>query len=188
MASSITRKLLVAAVTAIVVSATAWSATAGGRSDLDAAKHATRQYRHSTATAEAGGYGLFKDVLGIACIDMPGIGGMGFHYANGNLVGDTVLDPTTPEALVYAPKRKGGVKLAALEYIVFQDAWDAGHSSPPRLFGQEFNFTPAPNRFGIPAYYSLHAWVWKHNPAGKFAPWNPRVSCAPADDKKGARG
>jgi hypothetical protein len=40
--------------------------------------------------------------------------------------------------------------------------------------------TPDGNRFGLPAFYSLHAWVWKHNPAGTFAMWNPNVTCANA--------
>jgi hypothetical protein len=50
------------------------------------------------------------------------------------------------------------------------------------LFDQEFMVTPHPNRFGLPAFYSLHAWIWKHNPAedGMFAMWNPDVSCAAA--------
>jgi hypothetical protein len=37
--------------------------------------------------------------------------------------------------------------------------------------------TKAPNRFGLPAFYSLHVWVWKHSPAGMFAMWNPTVHC-----------
>jgi hypothetical protein len=40
--------------------------------------------------------------------------------------------------------------------------------------------TPADNRFGLPAFYSLHVWVWKHNPKGTFEPWNPQVHCLPA--------
>jgi hypothetical protein len=56
----------------------------------------------------------------------------------------------------------------------------ATHSSPPSLFGQTFNFTPAPNRYGLPAFYSLHAWIWKNNPEGMFAMWNPDISCANA--------
>lgn len=23
----------------------------------------------------------------------------------------------------------------------------------------------------------LHAWIWKHNPSGTFAEWNPNVRC-----------
>ena len=28
-----------------------------------------------------------------------------------------------------------------------------------------------------PAFYLMHAWVWKPNPAGMFADWNPNVIC-----------
>ena len=41
-------------------------------------------------------------------------------------------------------------------------------------------FTPAPNRYAIPAFWSLHAWIYKDNPTvpdGMFAPFNPDVSC-----------
>lgn len=81
-----------------------------------------------------------------------------------------------PETLVYAPEN-GKLRLAAVEYLVLKPAWDAKHASPPSLFGHRFNVTPAGNRFGLPAFYSLHAWIWKHNPAGTFAMWNPAVSC-----------
>jgi len=30
---------------------------------------------------------------------------------------------------------------------------------------------------GSPAFYSLHAWIWKDNPAGMFSMWNPDVHC-----------
>ena len=32
----------------------------------------------------------------------------------------------------------------------------------------------------VPAvgFWLQHAWVWKHNPAGMFADWNPEVSCS----------
>jgi hypothetical protein len=131
------------------------------------------------------GYGLFKDKNGIACIDMapmPGMpgGAMGIHYVNGDLVGNPDENPAMPEALVYEPEKNGQLRLVALEYVVLKSAWDAQHSSPPSLFGQEFNFTPDGNRYGLPAFYSLHAWIWKNNPAGMFAMWNPDVSCANA--------
>jgi hypothetical protein len=130
--------------------------------------------------AESAHYAKLLDAAGIACIDMPGQGAMGIHYVNGTFVKDTVLDPARPEAAVYEPQANGQLRLVALEYIVFQDAWDAKYSSPPKLFGQTFMFTPSPNRFGIPAFYSLHAWLWKANPAGTFAMWNPSVTCAHA--------
>ena len=45
------------------------------------------------------------------------------------------------------------------------------------LFGQMFMLTPAGNRYGLPAFYSLHVWVWMHNPSGMFSMWNPSVHC-----------
>jgi hypothetical protein len=152
-------------------------ASAGSEHSLTAAtKPATARY-HDLSKAEAAGYGLLTDAAGIACIDNQPVGGMGVHYVKGSLVGDTVLDAEHPEALVYAPNAAGKFKLAALEYIVFKAAWDAGHSSVPSLFGQDFNLTPSPNRFGLPAFYSLHAWVWEPNSSGLLQPWNPRVHC-----------
>jgi len=90
---------------------------------------------------------------------------------------DGLLDATRPEIVIYEPTSNGGRKLIGADYLVLAEAWDATHSSPPELFGQPFNFTAAGNRFGLPAYYSLHAWIWKHNPAGTFEMWNPDVSC-----------
>ena len=56
--------------------------------------------------------------------------------------------------------------------------WDANGVGPPILMGQLFDYMDAPNRFGLPAFYSLHVWAWKFNPEGVFSMWNPRVSCA----------
>jgi hypothetical protein len=166
------KHLLVGLVAVAVVVPAALAAT---RSDLAAAKHATAAFQ-DVAAAAAAGYGEFRDAHGLACIEMPGVGAMGIHYVNGAFVGDAVVDATRPEALVYEP-RHGQLRLVALEYIVFQAAWDAEHSDRPSLFGQEFELVPSPNRYGIPAFYELHAWVWKSNPSGLFADWNPRVSC-----------
>ena len=69
------------------------------------------------------------------------------------------------------------MSLVALEYVVIQSVWDGAHSGVPELFGQKFMLTPAGNRFGLPAFYSLHAWIWKHNPKGTFEAWNPQVHC-----------
>lgn len=143
-----------------------------------AAMHATQGFTRVPA-ARAAGYGLFKDMDGIACIAMRGMGGMGIHYVNGSLV-DARVQARHPEALVYRFTRNGHLRLAALEYVVLRSVWRQAHGANaprPRLFGHRFNFTPAGNRFGLPAYYSLHAWLWYANPAGRFAPFNPRVHC-----------
>jgi hypothetical protein len=174
-----TRLLLAALVIGVAVGIPSIAGLASAGNDHSATavtKSATGRF-HNLAAAENAGYALFPDAQGIRCIDNQPVGGMGVHYVKGSLVGDTVLDPEQPEALVYAPNADGRLKLAALEYIVFQAAWDAEHSSPPSLFGHEFGLVPAGNRYGIPAFYELHAWVWKPNPSGMFFEWNPRVSC-----------
>jgi hypothetical protein len=139
-------------------------------------RHATDQF-HDLTRAENSGYGFFTDAQGIACIDMPGMGGMGVHFVDSALVGDPTEHALRPEALVYRLDANGKLRLAAVEYVVIASAWDATHPAPPKLYGQTFALTPAGNRYGLPAYYSLHAWAWYHNPAGMFAPYNPRVQC-----------
>jgi hypothetical protein len=139
------------------------------------ARPATAHF-HNVAMADAAGYGEFPDAQGIACIELPGTGAMGVHYVNGSLVGDDVLDPRRPEALVYE-RRGGNLHLVALEYIVFKGIWEEEHTGRPSLFGRVFDFTDSPNRYGIPPFYSLHAWAWKVNPSGNFFAWNPRVDC-----------
>jgi hypothetical protein len=142
---------------------------------LAAVKRATRKFKHLSVAKHAG-YARLTDLQGISCIANPGVGAMGVHYVKGALVGDGKINARTPEALVYEP-RHGRLQLVAVEYVVFQADWDASHTSPPNLFGHDFMLQTAPNRFGLPAFYMLHAWIYKHNPAGKFEPWNPRVHC-----------
>lgn len=134
--------------------------------------------RQSTAVfgdvteAHAAGYGLFH-----GCVAGPQQGAMGVHLVNGDLVGDGQLDPARPEALLYEQKN-GQMRLVAVEFVVIAEAWHAANEHPPVLMGQLFNYVGAPNRYGIPAFYELHVWAWKHNPSGLFADWNPMVSCA----------
>src|SRR5215813_10681568 len=168
----LTALVLVVAGTAVGV------ALSANRADpaVEAARKATAKYQRLDV-AISGRYDLLVDANKIACIDLPGAGGMGIHFVNGALVGDPAIVATKPEALVYAPQKNGRLQLAALEYVVIKSAWDETHSGPPSLFGQTFNLTLSPNRFGLPAFYSLHAWLWKKNAKGMFVPWNPKVSC-----------
>ena len=133
-------------------------------------RRATQRYQDVTA-ATAAGYALF-----LGCVSSPQGGAMGIHYVNGDLVGDGKLDASRPEALIYEPKG-GKLELVGVEYIVIAAAWDAANKTPPTLMGQLFHHNPSPNRYGIPAFYALHVWAWRHNPHGTFVDWNPRVSC-----------
>ena len=131
------------------------------------------------AAAEAAGYSLLTDATGTVCIDEPGMGAMGIHYVNGTLVQGGKVDPARPQAVVYELEPDGRLQLVALEYVVIQSAWDSANSGPPTLFGEKFNVTPDGNRYGLPAFYSLHAWLWKPNRMGMFNQWNPGVECSP---------
>jgi hypothetical protein len=143
------------------------------------ARDATRKFRSDTS-AKSAGYGVFRDVNGIACIAMHGMGVMGVHLVNGAVVGNPNINIRKPEALVYQTKKNGDRKLVALEYLVLRKDWEKVHGKDaprPMRFGHRFDFTPKGNRFGLPAFYSLHAWIWKHNPAGTFTMWNPNSTC-----------
>jgi hypothetical protein len=177
--------LIIAGIAGILV-ATSPLVAAGrgkGRDGLDRVRAATDRY-HTLSAAEADGYALLKDAAGIACIDQPGTGTMGVHYVNGTLVESGVIDAEHPQLVVYEPRADGSLRLVAVEYVAFQAEWDAAHDAPPSLFGQEFMLTPAGNRYGLPAFYALHAWVWQVNPGGMFAMYNPNVSCSAASAVK----
>ena len=141
-----------------------------------AAKKGTASY-HDVDTATAAGFEKLIDKNGVACIDDPA-GGMGIHYVKGDRVGNATEVASEPEVLVYEPQKNGKLKLVAVEYVVTKDAWQkAGNTKPPVLFGREFTLIPEGNRYGLPDFYELHAWVWAKNPSGMFNDWNPKVSC-----------
>lgn len=130
---------------------------------------------HSIGRTEAAGYqlGYIAPFLLDGCIAHPTDGAMGYHWFNHDRIHDTELDPRHPEGIVYAPTQNGGKRLAAVEWIVPADRWEAaGHTEPPELFGQQLHIlNPALG------WYILHAWVWMPNPSGVFSDWNPRVVC-----------
>ncbi|QNN51841.1 hypothetical protein [Nocardioides mesophilus] len=168
----------------LALAATVTPAVASPRDDLQLTRAATARF-HSLGQATSSGYGELRDAAGIACIDNPA-GGMGIHYVNGALVGDPSLTPGSPEVLVYQPAADGSLHLVALEYVILESTWRATHPDPadvPRLFGQSFERLAGPgeaqpqNRYGLPAFYELHLWLWKPNPSGMFHDWNPDVTC-----------
>lgn len=176
-----TRTLVGVVAGAIVLLAISSPANAGG-SDLNVARAATARFHRLAAANDAGYQILVRDLAGITCIANPGVGVMGIHYVNGSALGDAVLDPAKPEALVYQPLSNGKLRLVAVEYIVFQGAWlTAGNTSGPRLFGRPLKLIPMGNRYGLPPFYEIHAWIWQHNPDGMFKDWNPSGSCTPTE-------
>src|SRR5262245_42230843 len=173
------RKLLFALCASAGVLVVVGAALAGSSSDVPAAKKATASFR-KLAVAKKAGYTLELKTTpangSVACIAEPTAGGMGVHMVNPKLL-DATVGVETPEALVYAPQPDGSRKLVALEYVVDRKAWQgAGNTKAPRLFGRQFALITK-NPFGLKPFYALHAWVWRKNPAGLLAPYNPDVSC-----------
>jgi hypothetical protein len=139
---------------------------------LGQVRKATRRYR-DVAVAKAAGYEAAK-----TCAEDPKYGGMGIHYANPKLLADGVLDPTRPEVLVYQPARDGRLSLGAVEYFLPDADQDLDtNEDQPSLFGLPFDGPMLGHEPGMPKHYDLHVWLYKHNPAGLFAAWNPTVRC-----------
>jgi hypothetical protein len=138
---------------------------------LETVRESTVRFR-DVSVAEAEGYGLM-----FGCVTGPDEGAMGLHYVNLPLVLDGELDATRPEIVIYEPAPGGRLKITGADYLVLAEAWHAKHTETPQLDGQLFHLFEAPNRFGLPAFYTLHVWAWKDNPKGTFVNWHPKVSC-----------
>lgn len=147
----------------------AGTAKAGVAQDLSVLRKATAAF-HNFDIAMAAGW----NVQLTGCMESAE-GGMGYHYANLELIADGGgIDPARPEALMYEPSKNGGLRLVGVEYLILEE--DLPRTAPaPELFGQHFHFNEA---FEV---WALHAWVWRHNREGMFADWNPDVSCQFAD-------
>ncbi|MGH8189720.1 MAG: hypothetical protein ACREUC_24400 [Steroidobacteraceae bacterium] len=135
-------------------------------------REATSRFR-DVSVAISEGY-----VEQFGCVSGSDEGAMGVHFVNGALVGDPALDAARPELLIYEAQPNGKMKLIGADYLVLADAWHATNPAPPELLGQLFHLFEAPNRFGLPPFYTLHIWAWKDNPHGTFVNWHPNVSCA----------
>jgi hypothetical protein len=148
------------AATASVAALAIAPATAETRASLADVRQATNQF-HDMALLPDADYEPFLD-----CFDAPA-GGMGQHFADLNRV-DGDVDALRPEVLVYEP-RPDGYRLVAVEYVV-----PGNLPQPAALFpGSEFTMEP---NLGV---WKLHAWIWRGNPSGVFADFNPNVRACP---------
>ena len=145
--------------------------------DLAQVRRVTARF-HRVEEAIAAGYELgWVNGSGVriitGCVSNPTAGAMGYHYFNAGLMADNAVDPLEPEVLVYASAPDGGLRLVAVEWVVRgPNTNPPGVPTAPSLLGM-------PMHILVPAvgFWIKHAWIWKHNPAGMFADWNPEVSC-----------
>jgi hypothetical protein len=120
---------------------------------------------HNLDSAAAAGYAPTSN----QCYIEPGGGAMGYHHVNRALA-DRTLDPEHPEILLYERTADGHYNLTAVEFIVPYRVWPPD-SAPPMVMGLPLGHVDVLNVWG------LHMWVWKNNPSGTFAWWNPDVTC-----------
>ena len=166
------KRALILCLAVLPVLVTVGAAVAAGA--FDSPKNSTARFHDVDKAKEAGYTVTVIDKARLSCIAQPGQGAMGIHLLNPTLLDDKI-DADQPELLVYERRNDGSMKLVALEYLIFQSL---SHGRPS-LFGQDFDEIPANNRYGIPASWALHAWIWKPNPSGMLYAWNPRVDCGP---------
>lgn len=127
------------------------------------------------ASAGAMGIHYFRpDLLGITAPPNPRVNGNGTH-----------TDFMKPSVLVYEPQADGSLRLVAVENLVFRWAWaEAGHTKPPTFHGVQYEMmaddprTKVDEAHMFEPHYDLHVWLFRDNPNGQFAPFNPNVSCA----------
>lgn len=190
---SLMRQMAVPVLSAVVLAAGAQAAVAqgaerghhdmGDRSGkagalIKAVRESTERYK-DVAAAEADGYGLM-----FGCVSGPDYGAMGLHFVNLPLVQDIALDPAKPEIVIYEPLPNGRKRLIGADFLVFAADWHAKHAETPKVMGQLMHLIESPNRYGLPAFYTLHVWAWKESATGPFVNWHPTVSCNAHDDQE----
>ncbi|HEU0310360.1 MAG TPA: hypothetical protein VFR36_03965 [Sphingomicrobium sp.] len=167
--------------------------------DLAAVRAATERFRDiNQALAE----GYIADPMNV-CDTAPmmgrpaALGAMGIHYFRPDLLGITAppnprvdgngthTDFNKPAILIYEPQADGSLELVAVENLVFIKAWEAaGHQAPPTYLGKSFDrmeddpATKVDEAHMFEPHYDLHVWLYRDNPNGLFAQFNPNVSCA----------
>jgi hypothetical protein len=140
---------------------------------LEIAKRATEPFR-DVRVARRAGYEPADE-----CVAGPD-GAMGIHYSNPRLIEDPRLQIRRPEILVYEPRGERRRLVAVEYYRADADGRLDTDDDRPYLFGRGFDGPMEGHEPGMPVHYDLHAWIWKQNPAGVFAQFNPRVSCPDA--------
>ena len=143
-----------------------------GNNLLTVVRNATERFK-DVRIAEHAGYQLM-----FGCVSGPDAGAMGLHYVNGTIFQNGIIDAEQPTIMIYEPTANGKLNLIGADFLVLADTWNKAHpDGPPQLMGQLFHYFEAPNRFGLPPFYTLHVWAWKENPQGAFVNWHPHVSC-----------
>lgn len=166
--------------------------------DLAAVEAATERYR-DLDVALADGY--VRDPMNICdTAEMLGrpaeLGVMGVHYFRPDLLGiteapnprvngtGTHTDFLQPAILIYEPQADGSLELVAVENLTFKAAWHAaGNVEPPSFHGVPYDqmeddpATDVDEAHMFDPHYDRHVWLFRDNPKGMFAQFNPNATC-----------
>lgn len=168
-----------------------------GEPSLAEVRAATERFRHvEQALAE----GYIRDPANMcddaAMMGKPAsLGAMGVHYVRPDLLGITAPNPRVdgvgthtdfgqPAVLIYEPQADGALELIAVENLVFVKAWEAaGNDAPPSFHGvlwdrmEDDPATTLDEAHNFEPHYDRHVWLYRENPNGVFAQYNPTVTC-----------
>lgn len=172
---------------------------APGEPDLAAVRTATERFQDVQVAlaegyiADPGNVCETADMMGRPATD----GAMGIHYFRPDLLGiagppdpkvrgnGTHTDFLQPAVLIYEPQENGSLALVAVENLVFAESWSAaGHTTPPTFYGVAYDHmvddpaTTLDEAHNFAEHHDRHVWLYRDNPKGLFAQFNPNVSCA----------
>lgn len=197
-------RAIVAALTLTATSLSAQTARTvanvnGGEPSLAQVRAATERFRDvKVALAE----GYVRDPMNLCdAAEMMGkpasLGVMGIHFFRPDLLGitgppnprvsgsGTHTDFLRPSILIYEPQKDGSLALVAVENLVFIKAWEAaGNSAPPSFQGVRWDrmaddpSTAIDEAHMFEPHYDRHVWLYRENPNGIFAQFNPKATCA----------
>jgi hypothetical protein len=181
------------------VAATHSSARVSGMEpSLNVVRAATQKYRDVNA-AIADGY--VRDPMNMCdAAEMMGkpaeLGVMGIHFFRPDLLGITAppnprvsgsgvhTDFAKPAILIYEPQADESLQLVAVENLVFIKAWEAaGNVAPPSFQGVVYDKmvddpnTAVDEAHNFEPHYDRHVWLYRDNPNGVFAQFNPNATC-----------
>lgn len=190
--------LAAASASALVLAVAPATDAAPAEPSLEQVRAATERFRDvEVALAE----GYVRDPLNL-CETAPmmgfpaELGAMGIHFFRPDLLGITAppdprvdgngthTDFLKPSILIYEPQADGSLELVAVENLVFQKSWHAaGNAKPPTFHGVEYDTmqdnpaTAVDEAHMFEPHYDRHVWLYRENPNGMFAQFNPNVSC-----------
>jgi len=163
---------------------------------LDSIRAATERFMDVNVALAAG---YVPDVACVSATDagLPASeGAMGIHYMRMDLLNISEQEPRVigsgqntdflqPSILLYEPQMDGSLELVGIENVVFAEMWETrGNVGPPTFQGVAYEYmaddsltTDVDEAHMFAPHYERHVWLYRDNPNGMYAQFNPNVTC-----------